>query len=327
MNFDPDLALQYLCENTNFRYCRLTGVIENHGCPALQIGSNSIVYDIPFFILSLVVTVFLAGFFPFLRPHPIKWKRQRETRAVLLWRVHCIACGVGVFFNGLSVSMTAKDGKGQQVLMVFRGIALTAGQILLIVIALIDCHIIPQFIAQSWQFTVGVFLVAGIIALCWLSQFANPTGIGLVGFGLFIPLFSIVFFWMSMIPVCIIRFRDPMKLGKGIGAIISAIAYVTLVAGLNVASIFAELFLNGAICIGTVGILSGSSLSVLFFAFYRVFVQVWFTVLKKHEIDDGLPTRPKKAEDESSSEQYRALPVEFSDYSYGYTYSSEENDV
>jgi hypothetical protein len=211
--------------------------------------------------------------------------------------------------------------------MVFRGITLTFAQFLLIIIALVDSYAIPQFIAISWQFLVVVFLVAAVVALCWLSQLSHPTAIGLIFFGLFLPIFSAVFFWMSMIPVCIIRFRNPPPPGKGAVDITKGIVVVTLLAGSSIASTCLEVFGNAPICVGTAGIMTGPSISLLFLAFYRVFVQVWYSILKPHEVNDGLPVRPKKLEAESSSEQYRALPLEFSDYSYGYTYSSEPDDI
>jgi hypothetical protein len=212
-------------------------------------------------------------------------------------------------------------------MMVLRGVALSGAYFLLIVMGIVDTQMIPQVIVDNLLFPAGVFAATAVVAGCFLTQIANPSALGLVGYALFIPVFAVFFFWLVEVVVCVFRFYDPTQPDKWRGEMATAIVQVTLTCGLNFGSLLIEIFVNGPICKGTSGILSGSSVSVLLFAFYRVFMQVYFSALKKSESRDGLKAQPKGLNDESTDEQYRALPVEFSDYSYGYTYSSEPDDL
>jgi hypothetical protein len=169
-----------------------------------------------------------------------------------------------------------------------------------------------QLVPATWWMHIPVFAVSIGISLTWIAMYNNPTPSGIITLGIFFPIFSGFFHLFTMIPVCIKR------------KIWSAIAYCFLMFGFNVASIFVDMYGNGPICQGTTGILSGSSVAVLLYAFYRVFVQVFYVELKKAERDDGLPLKRRKMDDPSSDDINKPFPVEFKDYSYSYTYSESE---
>ena len=62
MKFDFQLALDYLCNETSFRYCRLMDVVENNGCPSVQFKVNDsfIITDIPFLITGVIIAAFIS---------------------------------------------------------------------------------------------------------------------------------------------------------------------------------------------------------------------------------------------------------------------------
>jgi uncharacterized membrane protein (DUF441 family) len=308
VNFNWAVGMMMLCEKTHFRPCRLTGRIENHGCPGLQIGTWTVVYDLPFFLLSLIVAVFFLGFFIFLKDFEVKWKNQRPTRGVLYWRAHLIACGLAVFFYGVSVTFTSSDGPAQRAMLVLRGICQLSGALLLIWIAFVDMQLLP---VNRW-IHIAVFCVSIGISLCWIAMYNNPTPSGIITLGILFPIFSGFFHLFAMIPVCVKR------------KIWAAIGYCFLMCGFNIAAILVDMYGNAPICQGTTGILSGSSVAVLLYAFYRVFVQVFYAELKKAERDDGLPLKRRKIDDPSSDDVNKPFPVEFKDYSYSYTYSDSQ---
>jgi hypothetical protein len=380
VNFDFGLAFAYLCENTNFRYCRLMDIIENHGCNALQMGQTNVVYDLPYFILSLVMAFFCCGLYWSIRPNDMVYKGQQETRGTLYCRVHLFLVGLSVFFGGVSVSLTAFDGPAQHTFMVFKGALLNMGQVLLIWITLVDLHIVPVQTSFRWKFTKGIsgsmefvrcdsphgaidtwrenqaqaqeatrrgkttekkktafclpgppildlidvvaFVIPMIVGFCWFAELNNPTTQGIITHSLVIPIMAAFIHVFCMIPVFIIR---QLYLG---------VIFVIFTDGFMITALLLELYLNEPVCKGTSGVLSGATVAVLMFALYRVFFQLTFSVLKfegkegaRGEVWDGLPPKPKKLAEASSSEAYRPMAIEFSDYEYSYTYTASEDDV
>jgi hypothetical protein len=308
VNFNWTVGMMMLCEQTHFRPCRLTGKVENHGCPGLQFGTWTVVYDLPFFVLSVIVTVFFLASITILKDYELKWKGQRPTRGVLYWRAHLVACGLSALFYGVSVTFTSADGRGQRVMLVIRGICQLCAALLLIWIAFVDMQLLPA----NWWMHIPVLLLSVGLSFIWIALYNNPTSSGIITLGILIPICSAFFHFFAMVPVCVKR-----KLWSGL-------AYCFLMLGFNVAATFVDMYGNGPICEGTAGILSGSSVGVLLYAFYRVFVQVFYTELKKAERDDGLPLKRRKIDDPSSSDVNKPFPVEFKDYSYSYTYSESD---
>lgn len=316
MKFDFDLTFDYLCDRANFRYCRFRDVIENNGCPFLQIhiGKKLIPYvlaDIPFLVLCIVVTIFFCAFIMFLKTFEVKYKKQRATRAPWYWRLHLLLCGIEVLLWGASVCLTSSDGPGQQFMMLFRGAILNMAEFLLVWIALIDMQIInPGWFVNTLAFASDV--VVGFVI--FMVRKENPPKMQLVLFGFLFPMLFPAFHFFTMIPVCIYR-----KIWVGL-------IYLICCFVLNIGHMLIDWFANDSICAGTKGYLSGSSLSVLVFAFYRVVVQLFYTELKKSERSDGLPIKPRRLSELSSSELRKPLPIEVSDYSYSYTYTESESD-
>jgi hypothetical protein len=299
-----------LCDQTNYRYCRLTGRIENHGCAALQLGTGVVVYDIPLLILAIIVALFFLGFVQFLKAQKLEWKKQIPTRGVWLWRAHLFLCGLNVFFTALSVSLVATDGRPQQSMLACRGAAYFAAFVLLYWITLVDIHLVPSF------------LILDIVAICvstglgcvFLTQLDNPTAMGMITMTILLPIGASFFNLFAMVPVCFKR-----KLWMGI-------LYSFLMCGFHVCAIFVELYANAVLCDGTSGIFTGTALSILVFAFYRVFVQMFFVSLKLAEKEDDLPLKKRRDGDPDSDDPTKPFPVEFKDYSYDYTYSDPQEN-
>jgi hypothetical protein len=55
-----------------------------------------------------------------------------------------------------------------------------------------------------------------------------------------------------------------------------------------------------------------------------VFIQLFFVALKNAEVLDGLEENPTRFNERPDEEQYKPLPIYFSDYSYDYTVSASE---
>jgi hypothetical protein len=145
-----------------------------------------------------------------------------------------------------------------------------------------------------------------------MSQFAAGTGEGILTMIMLLPVACGFFHLFAMIPVCI---KSEVWLG---------ILYTVLMFGFNLAAFFCELYGNGPLCEGTAGILSGSALSVLITAFYRIIAQLFYGALKSSEKEDGLPIKRKGIDEPTTSDETKPFPVEFKDYSYDYTYSDAE---
>jgi hypothetical protein len=254
-------------------------------------------------VIGLIISIFYLGFFLFLKPETIKWKKQIPTRGLWLWRSHLVAYGLSHFWNVISTSFVAVDGTAQRALIALRGVCWFGAFLILFWITLVDCYVVPS----SFRWDIGAIIVCSGIAFSFMSQIASPTPGGLIGMTILLPIGASFFHLLAMLPVCFKRKAW------------AAIAYVILMCGFNLASFFCELYGNGPLCEKTTGILSGMTLGVLIAAFYRVFAQVFYTSLKESEKDDGLPLKRRGIADPSSSVDAKPFPVEFDDYSYDYT--------
>ena len=58
---DIDPTIGYLCEQTNFRLCRLVGIIENNGCDYSALPTNGVPKIIN--LIHLILCIVIAGFF------------------------------------------------------------------------------------------------------------------------------------------------------------------------------------------------------------------------------------------------------------------------
>jgi hypothetical protein len=317
MGLDLSVIFDGVCETTNFRYCRLADVIEDHGCAGMQIGSTgAIIYDIIFLILSCIVTLFFIGFLQYLANADMEYKDQRETRGLLFWRLHLLFFGASAFFHGMAVSVTSRDDSSQHFMLVLQGATSTAGNALLVIIALVDAQIVPLSRipptnpkAATWRLGwhgagIGVSVVLG---LAWVIILAAPSRAAIVFFGLALPIGAALFHVAVMVPVCLVR-HLPMLL-----------FYCGMMAVTNIGSLFVDLYLNGPLCMSTDGILTGASLSVLLFAFYRVFAHLFFLNLKRGEVKDGLGVDAARANAANKRDEFKPLPIELSDYTYDYS--------
>ncbi|OHT03485.1 hypothetical protein TRFO_29152 [Tritrichomonas foetus] len=313
MKFDFNTGLEYLCDKTNFRQCRLFEMIENNDCPAYQIliGESFVLYDLPFLILSVIVAIFFILFVSFLKEIKRKYHNQRKTRGTWYWRIHLILSGIQVLVWAISLSIVATMGDTQNSLIIIRGLFLNMAQALLFWITLVDIQLIP---ATGWYMHVLCALFTIVIGILWALMFSKENAAGVILMGIAVPIGCSIFHFLAMLPVVLYR---KMWLG---------VLYLFLMAAFNIGYQVIDLFLNGPLCNASSGWFSGSSLAVLVFAFYRVVVQLFFTELKKAEKDDGLPVRKRRLSEPSSSELNKPLPVELSDYTYSYTYTDTSDD-
>lgn len=139
----------------------------------------------------------------------------------------------------------------------------------------------------------------------WFVELANPTTGGLLVLVIVLPIGFSLFHFFSMVPVCLMRQKP------------DAFVSCLLLAVFNI----------GPLCQATQGIFSGGTLALLWFAFYIVFVQLFFVTLKKAEVLDGLDKKPVRINKRPNQEQYKLLPIYFSNYSYNYTASAWRDTV
>ena len=182
-------------------------------------------------------------------------------------------------------------------------------------IALMDMHVLPGNDFVAYIICAVVALVFGLPIFGALGKSASSGAAINMIFGFFIPLGVPMFHFFSMLPILIVR-----KLWKGIAFLCCTTVCSLLTQILNV-------FVQGPICEGTSGYLTGASLGALICAFYRVFLQLYYKTLKDSEAKDDLPPNPKKINEMSTSELNRPFAIEISDYSYNYTYPDTDDFV
>lgn len=312
MSFDFNVAFEYTCDKYNFRPCRLDNIIENNNCPANQIliGDSYVLYDIFFLILSVIVAILFVVLLPCMKPYEVLYYNQRKARGTWYWKSHLFISGIYLLVWGISVSITSIYDNNQKVFIVLAGIFQNWAQSILIFCALVDTLLIPQKLMQKcwWHILVGV--ITCIIGLIYLIELWVPTRVGLMFLGIVVPVGCSSFYFLSMIPVLIYR-KEFLGL-----------VYLIFITICNIGHQIFNLTIHGLLCTKTLGYFSGSSLSVVIFAFYRIFVQLYFQRLKEAERFDGLTEKRRLSEELSNL----PLPIEISDYSYSYTYTDSNED-
>ncbi|KAH0785766.1 hypothetical protein GPJ56_010328 [Histomonas meleagridis] len=311
MNFDFDLALDYFCNETNFKVCRLFDRIENNGCPVgiYDVTDTYMMADIPFLILGIIIAVFFMALIGLLKKDELQFKHQVPTRGLFLWRSHIFAVGLSILMWTLSISFFPMDGPVEQFFIAARAACFDIAGALLIIITLVDTHLLPWDMLWVNFIELAVSLVIGLI---YFVNLTNPSPSFAVFMGFIFPVACQLFLFIGMIPVLIYR-----RLWMGL-------VYLVLLSIFGIAPYFIELYANGGMCEGTAGWFTAPSLCVIIYAFYRVFIQLYFVILKADEKMDGLPPNPRRYDDVSSSELNKPLPIEVSDYTYSYTYTESE---
>lgn len=307
-------GFDYLCDNTNFRYCRLMEIIERNQCPAVTLGKTGIwCYDITYLVLCILAGVLFIGFVAYLKKQPIRWRHQRETRGAGYWRFHLVMFGISTVIGGVSVCLVIEDGPVQRFLTALKGATANAGYAMLFWVTLVDMQIMP---ATGWYMHLIAYLfsvvVGGLFLLTLVPAMNSEMALLLMGIG--VPVMASAFNLLGMLPVVLYR-----KLWNCVLFLIAAFV-------LKIASLALEIFLHKVICQATQGYLTGMGASALIFCFYRMIIQLYYLALKKAERDDGLPAKRRPFDATSSSEVNKPMAINMSDYSYSYTYTDSEGD-
>lgn len=310
---DLDVALEYACDKFNFRPCRIDDIIENNGCPSNQIiiGDTYVFYDLFFFILSVIIAIMFFVLIPFMKPYDVIYVNQRKARGNWYWKTHVILCGVYVLFWAVSVSLVAEFNNTQKIFIVLKGVFQNMAQGLLFIITIIDMQLIPQCCMRKWPWHVAAGIITVVIGVLWFIELSNPTGPGLIMMGIAVPIGCSLFHLFGMIPVIIYR-----KTWK-------SLIFLICMTICNIGHQIIDICVQGPLCEATKGYFTGSSLAVIVFAFYRVFVQLYFQNFKDSEKLDGLTERKRLDEEDSGDIPY---PIEKTDYSYTYTYTDTADE-
>ena len=308
-----DPMIGYLCENTNFRLCRLAGYYENGGCEYSAIPSTGIPKVLAVVHLAVAVVVGLVFCFALgtFREYKVDYQYQIPTRGKWFYRIHLILMGISIVLWGVEMSLIPIDGTGLHFMICLRFVFLNAAEVLLVCIALIDTHIIG---AGKISFIVCI-IISAIIGLLSFLMMVSSLATNLIAiFGIGIPIGCALFHMLSMIGVCCIR-----KMMK-------ALVYVILMGLFNALPIVMEMFVNQPLCTVTNGWLPGATLGCIFYAIYRVLIYLYYELLKKKgERFDGTHGKRILLGDEDGNMDIPAqICVE--DYTYEYTYSEVDED-
>ena len=292
---DVDPMIGFLCENTNFRLCRLAGVIENSGCDYAAIPTKGIpkVLSIIHLILAVIIAVFFCSFLSTIKDYKVTWIGQLETRGKWFYRIHLILMGVSILIWGIEGSLIPIDGSGLHFMICLRYVFLDASEALLVCIALVDTHLIGAGLVSFIVCTV-ISAIIGLLSFLMMVSSLAPKLIAIFGIG--IPIGCALFHFFSMIGVCIVR-----NIKKGL-------LYLTIMVLANVLPIIFEMFLNEPLCTVTVGWFPGAPLGCVLYAFYRAFIAQFYTLLKKNgEKLDGTNGNRVKLGDEDGNMNIPAL--------------------
>ena len=303
-----------LCEKANFRLCRLAGTIENNGCDywaILDSVKEQKVVDLISFILSIIVFIFFCVFLGTFKNFEVRYQRQRETRGKFFYRTHLILMGISVLVWGIEQSLCPMDGGALHFFIVLRYVFLNAGEAMLVCIALLDSQVISDS-RLSFFVSLAVSIVIGLLSFLTLSESLAKSMIAIIG--LAIPLGCALFHFLSMIVVCAIR------------KIPAAIGYAALMFVCNFAPIIFETFVNEPLCNISVGYFTGNALGVLIIAFYRVFISLFYPLMKKSEVFDGLGGERKLLLKPGEDDPNLPAVIDLDDYPYDYTYSEVSED-
>ena len=312
MNFN--VALEYACDNFNFRPCRIDDIIENNGCPSNQIiiKNTFVFYDLFFFIFAVIIAIMFFVLIPFMKSYEVVYVNQRKPRGNWYWKAHVLLCGFYVLVWAISVSITSEFNKVQKVFIVLKGVFQNMAQGLLFIITIIDMQIIPQRWMRSCVWHVFASLIVILIGVLWFTQLSNATSSGLIMMGIVVPIGCSLFHLFGMIPVIIYR---KVKI---------CIVFLIFMTICNVGHQIIDICVQGPLCGATKGYFTGTSLAVIIFAFYRVFLQLFFQKFKESEKLDGLTEKKRLDAEDSGDIPY---PIEIEDYSYTYTYTDTSEET
>jgi hypothetical protein len=304
----------YICDNSNFRLCRLAGTLENSGCDYFTITSEAKdpkVSDIISFILSIIVFLFFCLFLGAFKDYALKYQNQRATRGKLFYRTHLIAMGIQSLIWGIEQSLIPIDCSALHFFIVLRYVFLNIGEVMLLFIGLLDSHIISGS-RVTFFVSLGISIVVGAASFAMMSESVAKKTIVIFGIG--IPMGCAFFHFLSMIVVCAIR-----KLK-------SAAGYAFMMLACNFLPIIFEIFVNEPLCTVSAGYFTGNALAVLVLAFYRVFISLFYTELKKVERVDGLGGERKILKGPGEDDSDLPAIIDLDDYPYDYTYSEVSED-
>lgn len=264
-------VFDYFCENTNFKGCRLMGIVENHGCDGFQYKISHFLFFDPisvfFALLIACVFIFLIKYY---KEYPLRYRHQKQCRGIWLWRLHSIFYGISILFWGAGNSLWVFTGVAQNICFTVRYASLGSSMFLLLAISLVDLHIVPY--ERIWY--VYVFIAFSLLIIfLFLGTFSKTI---IVFYGFIIPLVSSVFHLISMLVICFFR-----HLWKAFFYEIFMIAFLF-------AATFSELYFNASVCTMSTGYFSGAVFSFMLLAFYRVLSGFFVAELKMAERFDGL---------------------------------------
>jgi hypothetical protein len=219
--------------------------------------------------------------------------------------------GVSALVWGIQQSLIPIDGGSLHFFIALRYVFLNAGEVMLLFIALLDSQIIPGTMLMFY-IALGVSIFIGLLSFIMLSESVAKSTIAIFGIG--IPIGCAFFHCFSIIIISIIR-----KITK-------AIVYVCLMFLCNFLPHIFELFLNEPLCNSSAGYFTGTSLAILIFTLYRVFIQLFYTIFKMNERTDGLGNERKRLKGPDEDDSDLPAIIEIDDYPYDYTYSEISED-
>ena len=347
--FDFNQGLNWLCDNYNFKYCRLHDNIENFRCfyYSIRISKEKdwAILDIIFLVVSFIVAVIVFALIPLFKNFGLYFKKQSATRGALEWRLHFFFYGLFILFWCVSYSLVTLDGPLQQYALLCRGFFLDVSEGCLFFATLIDLHVFsstnpildPDEIAHKEKLYIQKYKKKhhGREPDDPPPPPAPPAKfkcyVRFLGFiiilALSAPIFlakksaAITLFYCLFIPIFTSFFHFltmiPVCAVRGMcsGAVILVFMFI-----FHLCPIVIDLFFNPLLCDLSKGWFSASTLAVITCLIYRVFAQSFYTLLKRNEKTDNLTTH-KKLFDTSSSELNKPHTILVDDYSYDYTYT------
>jgi len=297
----------YLCEQTNFKPCRMIDAVENNGCQYFYLyPANYYILDVAFFFLSFVVFLFFVIFIRVFKNWEIEFQNQRETRGSQFWKAHMVLIGVSCLVWGIVHTFITTMGSSQNFFYALKYGIYNAAQVMLVFIALIDMQLL-------WDNTI-IFIIAlvGAAIVCFFSVTMTSNHSLIILMSLGFPVGAQLFHFFAMIPVLIVR------------RLYTCIIYLVMMLLTSLGPLIIDLYFSPQICSMFSGYFTSSSVAILVFIFYRVMCSIFYTNLKKAERFDGLPPDKKKVGAPTVEDDNLPNIIELDDYSYTYTYTDED---
>lgn len=302
-------SLINLCD-TNFKLCRLAGVIENNACMyyVISVGSGSLI-NIITLILAICVFVFFEFFNSAFKTWEVKFEGQRPTRGSKLYKTHFFILGAYVLVWGLSESVAPTVGRAQNFFIALKYVFLNAGETILFCITLLDAQLIPDGIPTLIG-SIVVAIIVGLISFIPLAESVAASSISFFGLGL--PIGFVTFHTIVMFCVCITR-----KIWR-------AIFFLILMWATNAGPILIEMYASKGLCTISVGWFTSGSLAILILGFYRLIISFYYPCLKRNEMKDCLGSKKVYLGQQVDDENVPCL-IDGEDYTYEYTYTDVDD--